>query len=329
MYAPPPARARGDADEIRARCDVPRRLRDRGSIGRVGVRLLAAFAAALVAAFTGTASAGTSAARLAHVTLIGDSVATAVEETSSAASIVRQGVDLDLETAPCRRVDDAGCPGPGGVVPPSVVQLTKQLGSKLGPYVVVAVGYNDFEDHYAQNIENALAAFREAGVKHVWWLTLRAAHHPYIPMNADIEASAQNHPEMTVIEWNLYSRSHPEWFQADGVHLLEEGADQMASLIHRALLTAGVALPPVRVATASLPVAHHGKKYVVRLRASKGLAPYTWSLLERAPAGIHLEASGVVEGTARARPGRYAFDVKVRDAAGSYSMRRLTLRIAP
>jgi hypothetical protein len=328
MYAAPAAPARAHDDEIRARSVVPPRLGGDGTIGRVGVRLLAALAAAAVALLAGTASAGTSASRLQHVTLIGDSVATAVEETSSAASILRQGIDLDLETAPCRRVDDAGCPGPGGVVPPSVVQLTKQMGSKLGSYVVVAVGYNDFEDHYAQNIENALEAFKAAGVKHVWWLTLRAAHHPYIPMNDDIEAAAQRHPEMTVIEWNLYSRSHPDWFQTDGVHLLEEGADQMATLIHRALLQAGIALPPVRVATTSLPVAHRGKKYVVRLRAAKGLAPYTWSLLERAPAGIHLEADGLVEGTARARPGRYTFDVKVKDSAGSFSTRRLTLRVA-
>ena len=290
--------------------------------------VLAAFAA-VVAMLAGTASAGTSAARLQHVTLIGDSVATAIEETNSAAAIVRQGVDLDLETAPCRRVDDAGCPGTGGVVPPSVVELTKQMGSRLGAYVVVAVGYNDFEDHYAQNIENALDAFAAAGVKHVWWLTLRAAHHPYITMNAAIAAAAQKHPEMSVIDWNVYSRSHPDWFQADGLHLLEKGADELATLIHRALLQDGIALPPVRVSTTSLPVAHRGKSYRVRLRATRGLAPYTWSLLERAPAGMHLEANGLVEGTAHAKPGRYAFNVKVKDAAGSFSIRRLTLRIAP
>ena len=66
------------------------------------------------------------------------------------------------------------------------------MGSKLGPNVVVAVGYNDFEDQYAANIETALGLFKAAGVKRVWWLTLRAAHHPYISMNADIVAAAQN-----------------------------------------------------------------------------------------------------------------------------------------
>ena len=35
-------------------------------------------------------------------------------------------------------------------------------------------------------------------------------------MNADIVAAAQKHPELEVIDWNVYSRSHPEWFQNDG-----------------------------------------------------------------------------------------------------------------
>ena len=288
---------------------------------------MAAAVAVGSALLVGATSAAATPPRLQHVTLIGDSVATAITDTASAAAIVEQGVDIDLETAPCRRVDDLGCPGPDGVVPPSVVQLAQQLGPKLDPYVVVAVGYNDFQDHYARNIENALAAFKAAGVKHVWWLTLRAAHHGYIDMNDDIEAAAQQHPEMTVIEWNIYSRSHPDWFQDDGLHLVQAGAEQMATLIHRALLDGGIASPPVQVATASLPVAHRDQPYVARLRAGKGLPPYRWSLLARAPGGLHVEATGVVEGSPHVKPGRYALDVKVKDAAGSFATRILTLRV--
>jgi hypothetical protein len=43
---------------------------------------------------------------------------------------------------------------------------------------------------------------------------------------------------------------------------------------------------------------------------------------------VHLEASGVIEGSPRAKVGRYTFDVRVRDAAGSMATRRLTLRIS-
>ena len=262
-----------------------------------------------------------------HVTLIGDSVADAIAEDPAAIAILGQGIDLDLQVAPCRRVDGDGCPYQG-VRPPSVVQLVQSLGAKIGPYVVVSVGYNDFEDQYAGNVENALQALDAAGVKHVWWLTLRAAHHPYLNMNDDLAAAAKRHPELSVVDWNVYSRSHPSWFQSDGLHLLRSGAEAMSTLIHKTLVADGVALPPPRVTTRSLPQAHVGKPYAARLRASAGVAPYRWMLLERAPAGIHLEANGVVRGTPQARRGRYTFDVRVRDAAGSMATRRLTLRIS-
>ena len=162
------------------------------------------------------ATATTRSGSLPHVTLIGDSVATAIRGTPSALAVVNQGIDLDLETDACRRLEDASCP-PG---PPTVIDLIKQDGGAIGPTVVIAVGYNDFADHYAAEIDDVLAALEAVNVKHVFWLTLRAAHHPYIAMNDEIVAAAAKHPEVTVIDWNVYSRSHPEWFQDDGLHLL-------------------------------------------------------------------------------------------------------------
>jgi hypothetical protein len=296
------------------------------TIGAVrGVLIAAAVAATL--ALVVTAGGAARSTGLQHVTLIGDSVADAIAQTDPAVAIVGQGVDVDLEVAPCRRVEGEGCPYQG-VRPPSVVQLAQSMGAKLGPNVVVSVGYNDFEDQYATNLEDALAAFKAAGVKHVWWLTLRAAHHPYVTMNDDITAAAQHHPELSVIDWNVYSRSHPDWFQTDGLHLLYPGALAMATLIHKTLAADGIAAPPPRVTTSTLPLAHEGKAYRARLVAAAGVAPYHWSLLERAPAGIHLEANGSIIGTPRVKVGRYTFNVRVKDAAGSIAIRRLTLRIA-
>lgn len=261
-----------------------------------------------------------------HVTLIGDSVATAIPGDNQAVAILREGVDLDLEVAACRRVDQDSCPI-GGVRPPNVVEFAKSMGAKLGPNVVVAVGYNDFEDQYAANIETALAAFKDAGVKHVWWLTLRAAHHGYVNMNADIVAAAQNHPEMSVIDWNVYSRSHLDWFQDDGLHLLSPGSEAMATLIHQTLVDDGVALKPVQVTTSALPPARRGKPYAITLRSAEGLAPYSWSLLERAPKGLHLLASGKLEGKPLVPVGRYVVNVRVKDSLGSTATRRFTLRV--
>ena len=284
--------------------------------------------AALVALAALTAAVATPArsATARHVTLIGDSVADAMTETDSAVAILKQGIDLDLQVAPCRRVEGESCPI-DGVRPPSAVELIQSLGSSIGDNVVVAVGYNDPEDQYAANVEDAVRALTAAGVKHIWWLTLRAARHPYVTMNDDIEQVAARHPQVSVIDWNLYSRSHPNWFQDDGLHLLNRGAAAMATLIHKALVSAGVASAPARITTKQLPVAHRGEAYRARLTAVAGVAPYRWALLERAPAGIHLAPNGMVTGRPGAKAGRYAFSVDVRDAFGSITTRRLTLRI--
>lgn len=294
---------------------------------RGSLSIAAALAAACVLAAVTLAAGPTRAAGLQHVTLIGDSVADAIPGDSVAVQTVSQGISLDLEVAACRRVDQVSCPGPDGTPPPNVVALVNSMGSKLGPNVVISVGYNDFEDQYAQNIENALAALKAAGVKHVWWLTLRAAHHGYLTMNDDIVNAALHHPEMSVIDWNVYSRSHPEWFQADGLHLLAGGSEAMARLIHTSLLAAGIASRPVRVVTTVLPLAHREKPYSARLAAAAGVAPFSWSLLERAPKGLHLEASGAIIGRPLVKAGTYVLNVRVKDAAGSFATQRLALRV--
>jgi hypothetical protein len=284
-------------------------------------------AAIAVALALGALPAGAAAPGLQHVAVIGDSVADGISGDPRAVKILQQGVDLDLETAACRRVDGTSCPH-DGADPPTVVDLAHSLGAKLGANVVVAVGYNDFEDQYAQNIETALAAFKAEGVQHVWWLTLRAARHPYLSMNEDIRAAAQNHPELSVVDWNVYSRSHPDWFQPDGLHLLAPGSEAMATLIHQTLLQAHVVAPPPRILTAKLPAAHRGHAYRLRLHAASGVSPYRWSLLERAPSGLHLTPAGLVEGKPRAAAGLYEIGVRVTDSAASSVVRTLTLRIA-
>jgi hypothetical protein len=245
---------------------------------------------------------------------------------ASAVSILKAGDVVNFEVAPCRRLEGTGCPYQGST-PPSAIDVIQSLGSKIGPNVVMDIGYNDFEDQYAGNITDALAAMKAAGVKHVWWVTLRASRHPYVTMNADIATAAADTSWMSVIDWNAYSRNHPDWFQSDDVHLLHAGAVAMATLVHKSLVASGASAPPVKIATTALPSAHRGHPYRVRLLTSSGTAPYGWMLLERAPLGIHLLANGTIEGTPKAKPGRYTFNVEVRDAAGFQATRRLTLAV--
>jgi hypothetical protein len=291
-------------------------------------RALARLAAAvfLGSLVVGAASATPTTANVPQVTLIGDSVADAIAETSTAVALAGREVSLELQVAPCRRVAETSCPY-NGSRPPTLIDLAHSVGPGLGPNVVVAVGYNDPEATYAGDIEDAVTALESAGVKHILWLTLRAARHPYLTMNDAIQALASRHDDVTVVDWNVYSRSHPDWFQADDVHLTGAGAQAMATLIHTSLTKAGIAPPDVRVGTARLPAARRGAPYAAKLVGAAGIPPYRWSLLERAPAGLHLAAAGLVHGTPRAGAGAYAFGVRVTDASGTSSTRRLTLRI--
>ncbi|MGZ4387291.1 MAG: GDSL-type esterase/lipase family protein [Gaiellaceae bacterium] len=175
-----------------------------------------------------------------RVTFIGDSVADAVSYVTPAQALLARGVRLQLELAECRRLVEASC-SVGGVQPETALDLIEALGRKLGPVVVIAVGYNDYERLYPHDMQQVLSALHAAGVEHVLWLTLRAVHASYVPMNADIRALARTSSCLTVVDWNRYSRSHPSWFASDGLHLSPAGAAAMARLLHRTLLAMTIA----------------------------------------------------------------------------------------
>ena len=262
-----------------------------------------------------------------RVTVIGDSVATAILYDKGAQAILGQGVDLRLELAPCRRVAEESCPYDGARAP-NVIELVETLGKALGSTVIVSVGYNDYQDLYAANIEDALAALRAAGVQRVIWVALRATRTSYMAMNDTIDAAARRHPEMTVADWNLYSRSHPDWFWEDGLHLKGEGSRAMASLLHKRLVALGIPLPdPLEIDTRALPQALTGKGYGTQLAAHGGRKPYRWTRAPSLPSWLRLTADGRLSGKAPARIGKVSIVVRVTDATGTAASRRLTLRI--
>ena len=218
--------------------------------------LTAALVACALPATTGGADGGAKADGLKHVTLIGDSVATALPIDDVALQTLRSGVDLDLEVAPCRRLVNPSCPPS----PPNTMELIRQRGAALGPNIVMVVGYNEYADEWADSVDTTLDAFEHIGVEHVFWLTM-IGHVPYLKMNDELKAAAEKHPKLTVIDWYVYSRNHPDWFQDDGLHLGGIGPQEMAKLIRKKLVDAGVAVPPVVVKTQTLPDARRGKSY--------------------------------------------------------------------
>ena len=270
-----------------------------------------------------------------RVTIFGDSAATAMEYDPDAKRILSRGVDLELELAACRRLGDASCPY-DGVRPPNVIDRAQELGADLGPVVVVVVGYNDYEANYAENIDDAMAVFRKAGVQHVLWATLRAGRQSYVDMNDMILAAAKKYPEITVLDWDALSRDQPDWFQPDGIHLTPPGAEGMAAMIEEALVGLGVApkaVPPpssrrlLAIASRSLPTAHEGRRYAVTLKAVGGQAPYRWARTAGSLSpGIRLTATGTLAGVP-AKTGRFRLRVRVVDGAGTARARILSLRV--
>jgi hypothetical protein len=286
-------------------------------------------ALALVAAAQGGSAPAT------RVTVFGDSAATAMAYDPNAKRTLGRGIDLRLEVAACRRVGDASCPY-DGVRPPNVIDRATELGSDMGPVVVVIAGYNDYEANYAGNIEDALAAFRKAGVERVLWATLRESRQDYASMNDMIRDAARRHAEMTVLDWNAVSRDNPVWFQPDGIHLTATGAEGMAAMVNDALVDLGVApklaAPSARkllaISSRGLPAGRRGRAYSVLLEATGGTAPYRWTRVGGTlPPGVRLAATGRLSGVP-ARAGRFTVRARVADRTGTTRARVFSLRIA-
>ena len=289
---------------------------------------ITSFAAALVA---GLAMIGSSAAAdPPPVTVIGDSVLTAVEWNETPLSILEQGLDVQLDVGVCRTLEGVSCPYEGGHVP-TLMDEVNALGVRLGPTVLVEVGYNDPADEFAQRVEDTVDALLAAGVQRILWANMREWQQQYIGMNQTLADVAARHPQVTIIDWEGYSHDHYSWFQGDGIHLVYDGAVAMATLfnaaIKQALAPPPPPLPAVTIAATPLPVAHVGRPYSVRLAAVGGDAPYSWRLTSGPlPQGMHLLANGRITGTPR-RPGRIALILQAADSEGAKAVRRASLVI--
>jgi len=179
---------------------------------------------------------------LQHVTIFSDSSGAALGWDSTARGIVEHGNRVLLELHPCGRLTEPGCLL--AIPPPSVLATVRKLGRRIGPNVVVFVGYNDDPATYLRGLPIVLKALWRRGVKHAIWLTLRATSKQYVDTNHAIYAEEQKwRPTMTVLDWNHYSASHPTWFAADGIHMTGVGAIAFATYLHRSLKRLGLTGP--------------------------------------------------------------------------------------
>ncbi len=257
-----------------------------------------------------------------HVTVIGDSILTAVLWNEQPFSILKHGLDVDMNVGVCRRLTGVSCSFQGTAVP-TLVDVVNGLGPRLGQTVLVEVGYNDDPDTFAEDVEKAITALRSAGARQIVWLTMREWQQQYVAMNEDLRAAARRHPELTIVDWNAHSKLHYSWFQSDGTHLLYDGAVAMATLLHDALVE--VVTPLHVLLPTRLPVAQVGQPYVARLVAQDGIAPYRWRLTSGPlPCGLRLSADGYVSGKPCQTTNLHLI-VRVTDTAGHTAGAGVTL----
>ena len=107
-----------------------------------------------------------------------------------------------------------------------------------------------------------------------------------------------------------------------GVHFVDangSAADAQVSLVVR---------PRLAVATRSLRPAHAGHVYKATLAARGGVAAFRWSLAGGSlPRGLRLAGgTGTISGSP-SHGGTFRFTLRVRDALGAVSTKRVTLRV--
>lgn len=91
------------------------------------------------------------------------------------------------------------------------------------------------------------------------------------------------------------------------------------------ITVSGTAIPPITIDTADL-VATVGLDYSYALRASGGIAPYTWAPLGSLPPGLAMDSAGIVSGRPTT-PGTYAVAVKVTDSNGGSISGNITIKV--
>jgi hypothetical protein len=292
--------------------------------------------AALAALLACTALPAGAAGAAPHVTIVSDSVLTAVTWGNAAAqAVLEQNLDVQIDAGVCRRLNGQSCEFAGTHVP-TALDVVNGWRTTLGPVVVIVDGYNDVPTSFAYDVELTLDTLRDDGVQHVLWVNLHEVRSEYAQKNAVLAAAALHHPELRVLDWNAYSGTHPDWYQTDYIHLVPAGGVAIAAFIHQAILdalapVAAPAQPPTPRRTTLVIKGKHtlvgrvGARVDRRLRAAGGVGPLRWLATGRGlrQAKLHLLTHGELRGRP-SRPGTHWLNLEVVDAKGSTA--RVTIR---
>jgi hypothetical protein len=254
-----------------------------------------------------------------RVTMIADSVGSALLWDPGPFQDFSAGLDVRGDAFGCRKLVVPGCPYAPGVNPPSALDVIEQLGTELGPVVVIDVGYNDASDGYSAGIDEVMQALLANGVQRVVWVTLEESEGVWKTINDQIRAAPARWPQLAVADWAPV-QADPGWFK-DVVHLNHDGAVAFGEFLRPLvlgqvqlvadLIPPVLRLPPAVHARTANPKGRVLRFDPVALDAVDGAVPVTCT-----PAAPHRFVIGTthVTCTATDRAGNAAtggFDVSV------------------
>jgi hypothetical protein len=161
-----------------------------------------------------------------RIGLIGDSTMAAIRWTGAYAPLRQWNYTYNAES--CRRTITASCAGTDGYAPENALTLMHRLSGRFGSVLVMMTGANDPVSRFGEGIDAIVAEARPQGVRAVVWLTVSNAPDK----NTILTQRVQQHGGYLVAaDWAGYSAPHPEWTNADGLHISTAGAPVLSQFI--------------------------------------------------------------------------------------------------
>ena len=163
---------------------------------------------------------------VARIGLIGDSTMAAIRWSGAYAPLRRWNYTYDAEA--CRRTITVSCHGSDGYTPANALDTARRLSGRLGTVLVMMMGANDPVNRFGEGVDAIVAEARAQGVSTVIWLTVHGA----AGTNDILAQRVQQYGGYLVLaDWAGYSAPHPEWTNADGLHINTAGAPVLSQFI--------------------------------------------------------------------------------------------------
>lgn len=176
------------------------------------------------------------------VGLIGDSTLSGVRWFGDYGELERFNFVFDAES--CRRTVERSCWSREQYRPRNALTALYDEAGDWGDVLVMMSGYNDSADGFAGGVLEIVDEARRQGIGTVVWLSLRtkgvdyeeplhlANGSTYRDANRSLYELADDlGGYLQIADWATYSADSPEWFEADGAHLAEEGAQALTDFL--------------------------------------------------------------------------------------------------